>query len=114
MAAEVAISACEQSGRNQVPVINKPVPVLEWLKNRTTDLNFVLHHRTEKKLEGYDKPNSVSLLIGPEGGLTSDEITLAENNLDFNALSMGPRVLRTETAPVAAASLMNYLWGDFR
>ncbi|WP_263081622.1 16S rRNA (uracil(1498)-N(3))-methyltransferase [Endozoicomonas sp. Mp262] len=108
---QVAISACEQCGRNRVPVIHPPVTVAQWLDSRTTDLNFVLHHRTDKKLEGYSKPDSVSLLIGPEGGLTADEIGMAESH-GFKALAMGPRVLRTETAPVAAAALMHYLWGD--
>ncbi|OED45778.1 16S rRNA (uracil(1498)-N(3))-methyltransferase [Endozoicomonas sp. (ex Bugula neritina AB1)] len=108
---QIAISACEQCGRNVVPVIHSPANLDDWLSTRKTELNFVLHHRTEKKLEGFDKPNSVSLLIGPEGGLTADEITLAENQ-QFAPLALGPRVLRTETAPVASIALMQYLWGD--
>ena len=109
---QIAISACEQSGRNLVPVINPPKKLEDWLAERKTELNFVLHHRTEKRLEGYDKPQSVSLLIGPEGGLTADEITLAESK-QFAPLALGPRVLRTETAPVTAIALMQYLWGDW-
>ena len=108
----IAISACEQCGRNVVPVIHPPVKLEDWLAERKTELNFVLHHRTERKLDGDDKPQSVSLLIGPEGGLTADEITLAENK-QFAPLALGPRVLRTETAPVAAIALMQYLWGDW-
>ena len=110
---QVAISACEQCGRTKVPVIHQPSTVESWLKNRTTELNFVLHHRTARKLAGYEQPASVSLLIGPEGGLTADEIEQAEQH-NFNALSLGPRILRTETAPVAAASILHYLWGDYR
>lgn len=109
---QIAISACEQCGRNRVPVIHPPVTLEEWLAERRTELNFVLHHRAEKKLEGYDQPVSVSLLIGPEGGLTADEIVLAEGK-QFAPLALGPRVLRTETAPVAAIALMQYLWGDW-
>ena len=109
---QIAISACEQCGRNIVPVINPPVRLQEWLDTRETELNFVLHHRTEKKLDGYDKPVSVSLLIGPEGGLTAEEIDQAEARA-FKPLALGPRVLRTETAPVAAISLMQFLWGDY-
>lgn len=109
---QIAVSACEQCGRNVVPVINKPVRVEEWLESRNTKLNFVLHHRTERRLDGYDKPASVSLLIGPEGGLTANEIAQAEEK-DFHPLALGPRVLRTETAPVAAISLMQFLWGDW-
>lgn len=109
---QIAVSACEQCGRNIVPVINPPMKLQEWLDSRETELNFVLHHRTEKKLDGYDKPASVSLLIGPEGGLTAEEIALAEAKA-FKPLALGPRVLRTETAPVAAVSLMQFLWGDY-
>ena len=109
---QIAISACEQSGRNIVPVINPPAKLQDWLESRETELNFVLHHRTEKKLDGYDKPASVSLLIGPEGGLTAEEIARAETK-SFKSLALGPRVLRTETAPVAAISLMQFLWGDY-
>ena len=109
---QIAISACEQCGRNIVPVINPPMKLQEWLDSRDTELNFVLHHRTEKKLDGYEKPASVSLLIGPEGGLTAEEIAQAETR-EFKSLALGPRVLRTETAPVAAISLMQFLWGDY-
>ena len=108
---QVAISACEQCGRNRVPVINNLMPVDEWMAQQSSDLKFVLHHRTERKLEGYEKPVSISLLIGPEGGLTAEEILRAEE-AEFNALALGPRVLRTETAPVSAITLMQYLWGD--
>ena len=110
---QIIISACEQCGRNIVPVIHNPVSINEWLQSRTTQLNFVLHHRTKQALTGYDVPESVSLLIGPEGGLTAEEISLAEKH-GFNPLALGPRVLRTETAPVAAISLMQYLWGDWK
>ena len=108
---KIAISACEQCARNRIPVINPPRTIQDWVQSRQTTLNFVLHHRTERKLSGYEQPESVSLLIGPEGGLSADEIQLAESK-QFNALALGPRVLRTETAPIAAISLMQYLWGD--
>ena len=108
---QVAISACEQCGRNVVPTVHPPKSVDEWTEGQQSDLKLVLHHRTEKKLQGYEPPESVSLLIGPEGGLTADEIALAEDR-DFNALALGPRVFRTETAPVVAAALLQYFWGD--
>ena len=108
---QVAISACEQCGRNKPPQINKPVQLKQWLDDRSTTLNLVLHHRTEQALSGFKKPDSVSLLIGPEGGLSADEIAMAEGN-GCRPLALGPRVLRTETAPVAALALMQYLWGD--
>ncbi|AMO54637.1 16S rRNA methyltransferase [Endozoicomonas montiporae] len=110
---QVAISACEQCVRNRVPVIHPAMSVEDWMAQQTSELKFVLHHRTERRLDGYEQPASVSLLIGPEGGLTADEIQRAEQS-GFNALALGPRVLRTETAPVSAITLMQYLWGDLR
>ncbi|OQX38082.1 MAG: 16S rRNA (uracil(1498)-N(3))-methyltransferase [Oceanospirillales bacterium LUC14_002_19_P2] len=109
---QVAISACQQCGRNRVPTIHAPVSLDTWLDNRQTDLNFVLHHRTEKQLKGFERPQSVSLLIGPEGGLTTTEIEQAQDR-GFHPLALGPRVMRTETAPVAAAAVLQYLWGDW-
>ena len=109
---QVAISACEQCQRNHVPVIHAPVSIDQWLQQIEADLKLVLHHRTERKLSGYDKPDTIALLIGPEGGLSAAEIAQAEQQ-GFNALALGPRVLRTETAPVAAMSVLQYCWGDF-
>ncbi len=110
---QIAISASEQCGRNKVPVIHSPVPVEAWMQSQTATLRLVLHHRTTKSLQSHQRPDSVSLLIGPEGGLTAEELLRAED-LGFHATSLGPRVLRTETAPIAALSLIQYLWGDMR
>ena len=107
----IIISACEQCQRNLLPELAAPKLFTDWLPTVNADLRFVLHHRDSKSLPSGEKPHSVSLLIGPEGGLSETEITLAQQH-DFNALTLGPRVLRTETAPVAAISLVQYLWGD--
>lgn len=109
---QVAISACEQCQRNRVPVVHPAVPLQEWLASTQADLKLVLHHRTERQLSGYDQPKQVALLIGPEGGLSAAEIAQAEAE-GFHPLALGPRVLRTETAPVAALSVLQYIWGDF-
>lgn len=109
---QIAISACEQCGRNRVPEIVAPQTVSDWTCSRETALKLVLHHRTEKRLSEMEPPESVALLIGPEGGLTCDEITQAEA-AGFNPLALGPRVLRTETAPIAALALLQFLWGDY-
>lgn len=109
---QILVSTCEQCQRNLLPQLATPQPIADWLQTVNSDLRFVLHHRDSKTLPTEQKPHSLSLLIGPEGGLSESEITLAlEKN--FNALTLGPRVLRTETAPVAAISLVQYLWGDF-
>lgn len=109
---QIIISACEQCQRNLLPVLAAPQDYSEWIKQCNAELKFVLHHRDSKKLPQEQTPKSVALLIGPEGGLDDDEIAQAIAN-EFSPLTLGPRVLRTETAPVAAISLAQYLWGDF-
>jgi 16S rRNA (uracil1498-N3)-methyltransferase len=109
---QILISACEQCQRNLVPVLAAPTQILDWLPKVNAEQRFVLHHRDSKRLPADTAPASVSLLIGPEGGLSEREIAQALAQ-DFNALTLGPRVLRTETAPIAAISLVQYLWGDF-
>jgi 16S rRNA (uracil1498-N3)-methyltransferase len=109
---QILISACEQCQRNLLPVLSAPVQISAWLPEVISEQRFVLHHRDSQKLPAAQQPQSVTLLIGPEGGLSEREIdqALVQN---FKALTLGPRVLRTETAPVAAISLVQYLWGDF-
>lgn len=110
---QIAISAAEQCGRSKVPVIHPITSVDDWVDNKPEDsLGLVLHHRTTQQLTGIDKPQRVCLLIGPEGGLSEAEIESAINK-QFIATTFGPRVFRTETAPVAALSVLQWLWGDF-
>ncbi|MGH1460853.1 MAG: 16S rRNA (uracil(1498)-N(3))-methyltransferase [Neptuniibacter sp.] len=109
---QTAVSACEQSGRSIPPVIHDPESLQQWLASQTADLKFVLHHHSEKPLEKLQPPVSIALLIGPEGGLSEAEVELALE-YGFKPLALGPRVMRTETAPVAALAVLNYLWGDF-
>lgn len=108
---QVAISACEQCGRSVVPTVNPPVALTDWLATLNTDLKLVLHHRTSQSLSSLTPPQTLGLLIGPEGGLSATEISQAEG-AGFHATRFGPRVLRTETAPVVALSIVQQLWGD--
>ena len=109
---QVAISACEQSQRNRVPQINKPLKLDQWQTHCDSSLKLVLHHRTESRLADMPQPSGqIALLVGPEGGLSEREIEQAIAQ-DFQALALGPRVLRTETAPLAAISILQSLWGD--
>jgi len=109
---QVAISAAEQCGRARVPDILPVMNLSQWLEHsQTCDLRLVLHHRTEQSLDSLTKPASVALMIGPEGGLSLEEIESAEQS-GFLPVALGPRVLRTETAPVAAIALCQWLWGD--
>lgn len=109
---QILISACEQCQRNLLPELSVPIQISDWLPKVNSDARFVLHHRDSKSLPTDKNPQSVTLLIGPEGGLSDREIARALEQ-HFKALTLGPRVLRTETAPVAAISLVQYLWGDF-
>ncbi|MGR4066242.1 16S rRNA (uracil(1498)-N(3))-methyltransferase [Billgrantia sp. C5P2] len=107
----VAASACEQCGRAVVPIVHPPIALHEWLRERSETLRLVLHPGSSGALEHSDTPASVALLIGPEGGLSDSEVEAALA-CDFSPLSLGPRILRTETAPVVALSLMQYRFGD--
>lgn len=109
---QIAVSACEQCGRSVVPRVNPPTAISDWLASVDAELRLVLHHRTDKNLKSITPPESLALLIGPEGGLSVDEIARAEDS-GFHATRFGPRVLRTETAPVVALSIAQHLWGDF-
>ncbi|WGK62007.1 16S rRNA (uracil(1498)-N(3))-methyltransferase [Halopseudomonas sp. SMJS2] len=108
---QVAISACEQCGRSVVPTVNPPMALADWLATLNTELKLVLHHRTSQSLASLTPPRTLGLLIGPEGGLSATEISQAETT-GFHATRFGPRVLRTETAPVVALSIVQQLWGD--
>lgn len=108
---QVAISACEQCGRSSVPLIHPPITLAEWLKAADEDLKLVLHPVAEPLLS-HAKPGSLAFLIGPEGGLSDAEVEQAKA-AGFHAARLGPRVLRTETAPVVALAVAQQLWGDF-
>lgn len=109
---QVAISACEQCGRSTVPEILTPQPLADWQAQRDEDLRLVLHPEHAQPIASLAKPQRLALLIGPEGGLTDSEVTAA-CAAGFTQACFGPRVLRTETAPIVALSLAQQLWGDF-
>ena len=108
----IIISACEQCGRNFIPILNQPVSLTNWSSNRN-ELCLILDPLASNSFKTI-KPESesVNLIIGPEGGLSSDEI--AELNLKDNyyPVKFGPRILRTETAAVSVITAIQLLWGD--
>lgn len=114
---KVAISACEQSGRSIVPEVTDIVTVdsvTPWLNSKAA--KFVLNPETGislKRLAGQTATeiNKIEICIGPEGGLTQDEVVFF-NDSHFTNLRFGPRVLRTETAGPAVVSALQVLWGD--
>jgi len=113
----LAIAACEQCGRNRIPVVNSPVTLVQWLSERPApgpaELRLTLSPAADRRLADLPRPEgAVTLLAGPEGGLTGDEAELAESH-GFRGARLGPRVLRTETAALAALAAIQTLWGDF-
>jgi len=112
---QVAVSACEQCGRNRVPAVHDVTDLGDWLRARdATRPGVVLDPEAAAAIAAMPSPaQAFDLLIGPEGGLTADEVARA-TRAGFTAARMGPRVLRTETASLAALSALNTLWGDFR
>lgn len=110
----VAAAACEQCGRNQVPQL-APLEKLEnWLARPANGaLRLILAPDADQALVDLPPAENVQLLIGAEGGLDPQEI-LAARQVGFTAVKMGPRILRTETAGLAALAVLQALWGDFR
>lgn len=109
---KVAISGSEQSGRCYVPDILHSQSLKDWLTT-TSGLCLVLDPHTSNKLTDFEKlPDSVTVLIGPEGGLSDNEIILAKQK-NFQSVALGPRILRTETAALAIVSILQTKWGDF-
>ncbi|MBB3048400.1 16S rRNA (uracil1498-N3)-methyltransferase [Litorivivens lipolytica] len=109
---QVIISACEQCGRNRLPQLAEPQTLQDWLGEVEADQKWVLSPAHEGGLRPSQSASSAALLVGPEGGLEDDEVKLALN-AGFEALQLGPRILRTETAPLAAISILQFCWGDF-
>ncbi len=108
---QVVIAACEQSGRAFVPTVCDAQPLASWLSTLDAETRFVLDPRALGAAKLADDPRHIALLIGPEGGLTDEEVALAKAN-HFIGLSLGPRIMRTETAPIAALSIIGAKWGD--
>lgn len=105
----IAINACEQCGRTEVPRIKVPQALGDWLKERSDGMVF---DPSGGAVTGAAAPaQPLSLLIGPEGGLSEEELRLAVEQ-GLTKVRLGPRILRTETAPVAALSVLQYLYGD--
>ena len=108
----VIISACEQSGRNTLPIVNAPQSIKHWINISSSTTKLILDPVASTTLATV-KPGTagVILAIGPEGGFSQTEIDLAQEN-DFIGITLGPRVLRTESAAIASLTAIQALWGD--
>lgn len=109
----IVISACEQSGRNRIPEVLMPTTLEKALPTMQAKWRFVLSPHVDQKMQKIQIENHqpVVLLIGPEGGLSDNEMTLTRVH-HFSPLNLGPRVMRTETAAVAAITALQYCFGD--
>ena len=110
----VIISACEQCGRNQVPQIDATI-LLERLPDvlERQSLKLLMEPGATTKLKDIEPvSNQFQLLVGPEGGFSESEIAYVSGK-QFQSISLGPRILRTETAALSLISAVHALWGDF-
>ena len=112
---QIAISACEQCGRVKVPSITPPQSLVSWVDNVSAEQKWVLHCADDTSASAsavtHGGPRDAAILAGPEGGLTDLEFTAASTE-GFQLLQLGPRVLRTETAPATALSVLSVFWGE--
>jgi 16S rRNA (uracil1498-N3)-methyltransferase len=110
----VVIAASEQSGRRRLPELSEPQHLHDWLAQPPAN-GLLLDHRGSRTLIEWPAPSdaALTLLVGPEGGLAPQEraAALAQG---FTGIRLGPRIMRTETAPLAAIAAIQTLWGDFR
>jgi len=110
----VAQAACEQCGRNRVPLVAGLLSLEAWLATPATGLRLMLHPEAENSLVQAALPQqALALLVGPEGGFSPKELALATQH-GVQPVRLGARVLRTETAALAALAALNAVQGDLR
>ena len=108
----VAIAACEQCGRDRLPELRSTASFVQWLATREISPGWVLAPGAPGLATRARPAGPIELLVGPEGGLTESELSLALSR-GFEAVGLGPRILRTETAPLAALAAIHARWGDY-
>ena len=104
-------SACEQCGRNKLPVVDAPASFAAAIADSGEATRLLLHPEAVQSMQDIAPSTEVTLLIGPEGGFSDTELAQADD-AGFKRVSLGPRTLRTETAAIAAIALAQALWGD--
>lgn len=109
---KVANSACEQSGRADLVMVNCPVKFMDFVKHDFLGTKLILSPEANSPLETVSEPDTITLLVGPEGGFSQSEVNDAIKN-DFLPWQLGPRILRSETAGLAAITMVQNKWGDF-
>ena len=113
---QVSIAACEQCGRAKIPTIHKPENIIKYLDKimkSDKDTKIILSPEATKSLDNVipNMKQDIKVLIGPEGDFTKQELDLSIQN-GFSPIKIGPRILRTETAPISILSILQYKYGD--
>jgi 16S rRNA (uracil1498-N3)-methyltransferase len=109
----VAIAACEQSGRNTLAEVRPTLTFPAWMSAESDVRRWMLVPGAQPLASQAPPVDPVEILVGPEGGLSDREDDIARGRSCL-PVGLGPRILRTETAPIAALAAMHALWGDFR
>ena len=111
---QIMINACEQCGRDTLPSLEPIRSLAQAAAESQAPLRLVLDPRAARpltELREQPRPLGVALLVGPEGGLTDGEVATADEH-GFRALTLGPRILRAETAAITGVAVLQYQWGD--
>jgi 16S rRNA (uracil1498-N3)-methyltransferase len=108
----IIISACEQCGRNRIPQLSAPLRLADWVGTDPNELKLILHPRDGVRVADLQTTcKTLTLLAGPEGGFNDDEIVSAERH-GYKSITLGPRILRAESAALVAISVCQARWGD--
>ena len=109
-------AACEQSGRTAIPQILAPMPLMLWLASSTasTSLHLAMLPKKHSHITTLKPPENekMTLIVGPEGGFTDQEVDLLLSSNRVEAIQFGPRILRAETAVIAGIAICQQQWGD--
>jgi len=109
----IIVSACEQCGRSSLPTLHDASEISQWIADASAECKLVFDAGGTTSLKAIQPvPTHVCVLIGPEGGLSEQEVRLASDK-GFQVVQLGPRILRTETAAVAISAALQTLWGDY-
>ena len=109
---KIIVGAAEQSGRNRLAELQSPITFNEWTNSESTATKLILHPGAEQTMSKINlQDDKLTLMIGAEGGFSDSEFQKALDN-NYIPISLGPRILRTETAVVCSVSNAQQLWGD--
>jgi 16S rRNA (uracil1498-N3)-methyltransferase len=110
---KIMLNACMQCGRNRIPTLSEPVGLQDWLSQKTDGSHLVLAPGAKQALTELRAPDTVTLLVGAEGGFSGSE--MAEiTTAGYVAVGLGARILRAETAALGALAAVQIVWGDMR